>query len=112
MGIKHGQNPVLNYETVALPLSYIGLHNRINRHSRLQGFDSRIRFTRNNSFFAVKSTLFPSGTIPLNPTHGQTGLNDFNAAFTPVTSAFTRTGNGKSDGASSVQPSRDLFIIK
>jgi len=38
--------------------------------------------------------------------------NNVSAVPTPATSALTRMRIGKSDGASRVQPSRDLFMIR
>jgi hypothetical protein len=42
------------YETVALPLSYIGFHNPINRRSQFSDFGIRIRFTHDDNFFCRK----------------------------------------------------------
>ena len=106
--LKWSQWPGLNrrptvYETVALPLSYIGfpffqnepVRGRFHRTAELTfGPDTMIRS------LAVKSTLFPCRHLPR--TNVQAGPKDSNAARTPATSARTRVANGKSDGASRV----------
>src|SRR5271165_390448 len=107
-GKEWSQWPGLNrrptvYETVALPLSYIGFQffqnepvtGRFHRTAELTfGPDTMIRS------LAAKSTLFPRRHLPR--TNVQAGPKHPNAARTPATNAWTRVTSGKSDGASRV----------